>query len=86
MKNMPEVCRFHGMSIKLFWNDHPPKHIHVFSGDDRLKITFEGKILSGKMEQHKLRILRDWLIKRHNELNDRWEKIMNNQPFERIGA
>lgn len=81
---MPEVCRFYGMSIKLFWKDHLPKHVHVVSGSDKLKIAFDGKIISGTIEQNKLRVLREWLNKRQNELNDRWEKMIENQPFERI--
>ncbi len=72
------------MSVKLFWKDHRPKHIHVVSGNNKLRITFDGEIISGTIEQNKLRVLREWLIKRQNELNDCWEKISNNQPIERI--
>lgn len=30
---MPEICRFYGIVIYLYWMDHNPPHIHVmYSG------------------------------------------------------
>ena len=81
---MPEICSFNGMSIKIIWEDHPPKHLHVYVGRSETRITFEGEILSGKLEPDKLRSLREWLIKRQNELNECWEKAMRKEPIERI--
>lgn len=81
---MPEVCNFKGMSIKIIWEDHLPKHLHVFVGGSETRITFEGEILSGNLEYDKLKSLRKWLIKRKDELNDRWEKAMKKEPIERI--
>ncbi len=26
---MPEISRFYGIVIKLFFGDHPPSHIHA---------------------------------------------------------
>ena len=81
---MPEVCNLYGMSIKLIWKDHLPKHVHVFIGRNETKVTFEGYVLSGKLPPDKLRVLREWLIKRQTELNDNWEKVIRMEPIERI--
>jgi len=32
-KNMPEITRFYGIIIKLFFGDHPPPHFHVIYGE-----------------------------------------------------
>ncbi len=32
---MPEICRFYGIIIYLYWMDHNPPHIHVVYGDYR---------------------------------------------------
>ncbi|WP_293141944.1 DUF4160 domain-containing protein [Okeania sp. SIO3I5] len=29
---MPEITRFYGIIIKLFFADHPPPHFHVIYG------------------------------------------------------
>ncbi len=81
---MPEICRYNGMSIKIIRAERLPKHLHVFVGRSETRITFEGKLLSGKLEANKLKSLREWLIKRQDALNDCWEKAMNKEPIERI--
>ncbi|HEY3380125.1 MAG TPA: DUF4160 domain-containing protein [Vicinamibacterales bacterium] len=30
---MPEICRFYGIVIKMFWNDHDPPRFHAEYGD-----------------------------------------------------
>jgi len=30
---MPEIARFYGIVIKLFFGDHPPPHIHAVYGE-----------------------------------------------------
>ena len=32
-KFMPEICRFFGIIIFLYWKDHNPPHIHFTYGD-----------------------------------------------------
>ena len=81
---MPEVCNFNGMSIKIIWEDHPPKHVHVFVGRSETRITFDDIKLSGNLQADKLKLLRKWLIKRQVELNDVWEKAIKKEPIERI--
>ncbi len=81
---MPEVCNINGMSIKIIWEDHLPKHLHVFVGRSETRITFDGIILSGNLQSDKLKILRKWLVKRQLDLEDRWEKAMRKEPIERI--
>jgi hypothetical protein len=35
---MPEISRFYGISIKMFYNDHFPPHFHVEYGNYRATI------------------------------------------------
>lgn len=30
---MPELCRFYGIIIRMFWADHPPPHFHAVYGE-----------------------------------------------------
>lgn len=30
---MPEIARFYGIVIKLFFGDHPPPHFHAIYGE-----------------------------------------------------
>ena len=31
---MPEICRFYGIVIRMYFDDHPPPHSHAVYGDD----------------------------------------------------
>jgi len=34
---MPELSRFYGIVIKMYYNDHNPPHFHVeYSGDEAI--------------------------------------------------
>ena len=35
---MPEISRFFGIVIKMFFADHNPPHFHAFYGKDRVLI------------------------------------------------
>ena len=33
MLRVPEICRFYGIVIRMFYRDHRPPHFHVEYGD-----------------------------------------------------
>jgi hypothetical protein len=46
---MPEISRFFGIIVRLYYDDHDPPHIHVeYQGNDA-KVDFEGKVLKGNL-------------------------------------
>ncbi|MFH1320643.1 MAG: DUF4160 domain-containing protein, partial [Bacteroidota bacterium] len=54
---MPEISRFYGIVIKMFFDDHLPPHFHVEYGED--KATFDirsNKILEGKLPRKQLKL------------------------------
>jgi hypothetical protein len=72
------------MSIKLPFDDHEPKHVHVLVGGDKAKVGFDGVVLEGNLEFDKLKKLRKWLIKRQSELNVQWDNAIGKRSIERI--
>jgi len=47
---MPEVSRFYGIIIKMFFNDHLPPHFHAEFGEFRAMIGINtGEIIDGDM-------------------------------------
>ena len=38
---MPLVLRERGFQVRIYLNDHPPAHVHVFSADGEAQITLE---------------------------------------------
>ena len=45
---MPEVCRFYGIIIRLYYREHPPTHFHAIYGEHEALIEIEtGEIYEG---------------------------------------
>jgi hypothetical protein len=38
---MPEISRFFGIIIRMFYNDHEPAHFHALYGEDEALIEVE---------------------------------------------
>lgn len=38
---MPEICRFYGIVITMFYNDHPPAHFHAKYGEFEMKVDID---------------------------------------------
>ena len=69
---MPEISRFFGIIIAMFFNDHAPPHFHVRYGDQRAIVEIETlRILEGKLSpriecasQHQDELREDWRLAR----------------------
>jgi hypothetical protein len=38
---MPEISRFYGIVIRIFFGDHPPPHFHAVYGEYSAKVDIE---------------------------------------------
>jgi hypothetical protein len=49
---MPEITRFYGIIIKLFFGDHPPPHFHAVYGEDNALFNIESlEVIEGICHQ-----------------------------------
>jgi len=47
---VPEICRFFGIIIAIFYEDHPPPHFHVRYGGQQAIIAIETlQLLEGRL-------------------------------------
>ncbi len=45
---MPEISRFLGIVIAMYYNDHAPPHFHAGYGSSEIRVNIDtGEILSG---------------------------------------
>lgn len=72
---MPEICRFNGIVITMYWEDHPPPHFHARYGGHRATVAIDtGDLLSGSLPGPALRMVRNWADGAHEALVDNWER------------
>ena len=52
---MPEISRFFGIIVAMFYNDHAPPHFHVRYGEQKAIIAIETlRLLEGKLKPRTL--------------------------------
>jgi hypothetical protein len=82
---MPTISQFFGISVAMYWQDHPPPHVHVFYGGAEALIAVEtGELIAGRLPRGALRIARDWIASKRNLLLANWARARDNLPMEQI--
>ena len=82
---MPEVSRFFGIIIALFYNDHSPPHFHAKYGGDQAAIRIDdGEVLEGHLGPRALRLVEEWRLLHQGELLDDWYRAQAREPLHKI--
>jgi len=82
---MPEVCRFYGIIIAMFFDDHNPPHFHARYGKDNVAIEIGSlRVLEGQIRARALGLIVEWPSQHKRELLKNWEIVKNNQPIKEI--
>jgi hypothetical protein len=56
---MPEISRFLGIIIAMYYNDHAPPHFHARYGENEIRVEIDtGSIMSGSFR----RVRRIWCL------------------------
>ena len=78
---MPEISRFFGIVIYMFFNDHNPPHFKAKYGEFEANIIIEnGNLLSGDLPLSKLKLVVAWSEIHKDELLSMW----NSKEFHKI--
>jgi hypothetical protein len=79
---MPEISRFFGIIIAMFYNDHPPPHFHVRYGRMRAVIGIEDlALLEGDLSPRVLGLVIEWAKRHRRELLDNWNRARTRVPL-----
>jgi hypothetical protein len=79
---MPEISRFFGIIIAMYYNDHAPPHFHVRYGQQKALIAIESlSVLQGKLKPRVLGLVIEWASQHQSELMHNWELARQNAPL-----
>ena len=82
---MPEISRFLGISILMYYNDHEPAHVHARYGEHETRIALDtGRILSGELPRRARQLVIEWVNLRRMELLNDWELARARRPLKRV--
>ncbi len=81
---MPEISRFYGIVIQMFFNDHNPPHFHVEYGEFKAVVSIEDEIVEGFMPKRALRLVFEWMDLHKAELMENWELARAGKPLKGV--
>ncbi len=78
---MPEISRFYGIVIKLFFGDHPPPHFHAVYGEYNAMFDIDTlEMIEGDLPPRARKMVGEWAASYRDELIRMW----NTQTFKRL--
>lgn len=82
---MPEISRFYGIIIKMFFADHNPPHFHVLYNDFAAIVEIDTlSIIEGKLPPRALGMTMEWASIHQDELKAFWDTASRMEPIGKI--
>lgn len=79
---MPEISRFLGISIKMYFNlaEHNPPHFHAKYGEYEAAFCIETlRIIEGKVPARIRGLVVEWVEMHQDELRHNWELLKGSE-------
>ena len=81
---LPEICRFLGIIIAIYYNDHHPPHFHAKYGEYEVVVDIEHGVTEGRFPRRAMRLVLEWYEIHKEELNENWLLAEQRRPLRKI--
>jgi hypothetical protein len=81
---MPEISRFLGIVIAMYYRDHNPPHFHAKYGGYEVVVYIEDGVVEGRFPRRALSHVLEWYALHRQELLEDWSLAMQRKPLNRI--
>ncbi|GMQ79466.1 MAG: DUF4160 domain-containing protein [Anaerolineae bacterium] len=82
---MPEISRFFGIIILMYYRDHPPPHFHVRYGEQKAIISIETLTLfRGSLSPRVFGMVMEWATLHHSELMENWNLARQQKALNKV--
>ena len=81
---MPEISRFLGIVIAMYYRDHAPAHFHAIYGDFEITVEVASGRVNGDFPKRALAHVLEWRGLHRQELLDTWTLARASRPLARI--
>lgn len=81
---MPELSRFLGIIIAMYYNDHGPAHFHAVYGSFEITMEIESGIVRGAFPPRALSHVQEWREMHKAELLHDWELAKKRETLNKI--
>ncbi len=82
---MPELSRFYGIIIRMFYGDHAPPHFHAVYQGEQIQVNINTlEVMDGTMTRRAQALVLEWAALHRSELREAWEKTSANKEPSKI--
>jgi hypothetical protein len=82
---MPEISRFFGIIVTMYYNEHSPPHFHVRYGRQKALIDIKTlTLLEGQLKPRTLGLVVEWAALHQVELMHNWNLARQQQALDNI--
>ena len=82
---MPEISRFYGIVIKMYFEEHLPPHFHAEYGEHEGLVNINSLgLIAGRLPSRAWGLVIEWASQHQEELLALWEKARNMEPLGKI--
>ena len=82
---MPEICRFLGIIIAMYYDEHIPPHFNARYGESKAEIDINTlSLLAGKLPPRAMGLVIEWASRHQAELLADWELARQHAELKKI--
>jgi hypothetical protein len=72
---VPQISRFNGITIRMFFDDHSPPHFHARAAEHDAKIRIDTlEAIDSNLRRRELRLVLAWAEMHTEELDSNWRR------------
>ena len=77
---MPEISRFYGLVIRMYYNDHNPPHFHAaYGGAEALVGIDPVQLIESDLPNRAATMAMEWATLHQAELRENWQRMRTSQ-------
>jgi len=82
---MPEICRFFGVIIAVYYKEHGIPHFHAKYGEQiGIFSIADLRLLEGTLPKRVISMVLEWAFDHRGELMEDWELAREGRPLKKI--
>lgn len=82
---MPEISRFLGIVIAMYFKEHAPPHFHAKYGGQRAAFSIRDlRLLEGKLPPRIVAFVLEWAFQHRDALMENWQRIEREEDLRPI--
>jgi hypothetical protein len=82
---LPQVCTFYGITIYIYYDDHPDPHFHAFYGGREVMVAITDlRAMDGAITPRAMGLVVEWASRNFGALMEDWALAEQHLPLRKM--